>query len=155
MSTKRVRRIKAFARRFAKAAGLVLPLVLLFQITIPGAALCLQASGRVSVEGYVNGLCTYAFAATYQSDGDDLHSLECANKAHRLECVDIPLSGKRTEKKAQAQNDIDAQVLAHALAVTVAYAAPRPPVIAERIPIPPGRLKSETKALIKSTVLVC
>lgn len=155
MRTKRVRRIKAFVRKLAGAAKLALPLVLLFQITIPGAALCLQANGGVSVESYVNGLCTYALAAAYQPEGDNLHSLECTNKVHRLECIDIPLSEKRTEKKAHAQNDLDVQISAYTLAVTVAYAAPRPPVIAERIPIFPGHLKSETKALIKSTVLVC
>lgn len=155
MRTKRTKRIKAFLKNLTGAAKLALVLVLLLRITIPGAALCLQDNGGVSVESYVNGLCTYSLAAAYQPEDDNFSSIECANKTHRFECVDIPLSEKLKEKKADTQNDLDAQMSAHTLAVTVAYAAPRPPVSTEKIPIPSGRSKAETKALIKSTVLVC
>lgn len=154
MRTKRVRRIKAFARRFAGAARLVLPLVLLFQITVPGAALCLEADGGASVERYVNGLCADSVASLHGQD-ETLHSAECGHDAHCVECMDIPLSEKLTGKKAHGQNDADMQMAAHALAVTIAYAAPRPPAPVVTTSMPSGRAKAETEALIKSAVLVC
>jgi hypothetical protein len=86
---------------------------------------------------------------------ETFHSAECGHDAHCVECVDIPLSEKLTGKKAHMQNDADAQMAAHMLAVTIAYAAPRPPALTGIIPLPSGRTKAETKALIKSTVLVC
>lgn len=157
MKMKRVRRIKALIRRFAGAAKLLLPLVLLFQITVPGAALCLEADGGASVESYINGLCADSVASLHEheDEGSTFHSEECAHDAHCVECVDIPLSEKLTGKKAHTQNDADAQISTYTLAVTVAYAPPRPPVLTGIIPTPSGRSKAETKALIKSTVLVC
>lgn len=157
MRTKRMRRLKAFMRRVAGAAKLALPLVLLFQITVPGAALCLEADGGASVESYVNGLCADSVAALHDHDEahETFHSAECGHDAHCVECVDIPLSEKLTGKKAHTQNDADAQMSAHMLAVTVAYTAPHPPVFTGLISIPSGHLKAETKAVIKSTVLVC
>ena len=156
MRTKRVRRLKAFIRRFAGATKFVL-LVLLFQITVPGAVLCLETNGGASVESDVNGLCANSMATLHDHDEshEALHSAECGHDAHCVECVDIPLSEKLTGQKAHIQNDADAQMSAHMLAVTVAYAAPRPTVVIERVPIPSGRTKAETKAVIKSTVLVC
>ena len=144
-------------RKFAGAAKLVLPLVLLFQITVPGAALCLEADGGASVESYVNGLCADSVAALHDHEEahETFHSAECAHDAHCVECVDIPLSEKLTGKKAHTQNDADAQMAAHVLAVTIAHAAPRPPALTGIIPMPSVRAKAETKALIKSTVLVC
>lgn len=157
MTMKRTKRIKAFVRRFAGAAKLVLPLVLLFQITVPGAALCLEADGGASVENYVNGLCADSVAALHEpgESHETLHSAECGHEEHCVECVDIPILEKLTGKKAHGQNDADAQIAAHMLAVTIAHAAPRPPALTRIIPIPSGHQKAETKALIKSTVLVC
>lgn len=157
MRMKRTKQIKAFVKRLAGAARLVLPLVLLFQITVPGAALCLEADGGASVENYVNGLCADSAAALHgtEESHETFHSLECGHEAHCIECVDIPLSEKLTGKKAHGQNDADMQMAAQMLAVTITYAAPRPPALTGIIPIPSGRQKAETKALIKSTVLVC
>jgi hypothetical protein len=153
MRMKRTKRIRAFIRRFSGAAKLVL----LFQITVPGAALCLEADGGASVENYVNGLCADSAAALHgtEESHETFHSLECGHEAHCVECVDIPLSEKLTGKKAHGQNDADAQISAHMLAVTITYAAPRPPALTGVIPIPSGHPKAKTKAFIKSTVLVC
>ncbi len=155
MRKKRTRYSKSFLKGFTSAAGLAMALVLLLRITVPGAALCLQDNGGVSIEGYANGLCTYSFAVAQTPDVDNLHSFECSDKTHRLECTDIPLSGKLTEKKPHTQSAIDMQISVHALAVTIAYAAPRPPLLTSINPRLSGHHKAETKALIKSTVLVC
>jgi len=154
---KKTKRIKTFVRRFAGAARLLLPLVLLFQITVPGAALCLEADGGASVENYVNGLCADSVAALHATEEslETFQSLECGQEAHCIECVDIPLSEKLTGKKAHDQNDADMQMAAQMLAVATTYAAPRPPASTGIMPIPSGHQKAETMALIKSTVLVC
>lgn len=144
-------------KRLAGTAKLVLPLVLLFQITVPGAALCLEADGGASVESYINGLCADSVAALHdhEESHETFHSAECGHDAHCVECVDIPLSEKLTGKKAHTQNDVDMQMAANTLAVMISYAAPRPPALTGIIPIPTAHSRAETKALIKSTVLVC
>lgn len=147
-----MKRLKSFPFGLASALKLALPLLLIFQIAMPGAALCIEPGGMATVEEYANGLCGESFE---ESREESIHSLECAHESHCGECIDIPLPEASSGKSALGQSDADGALLSHALAVTVMPVHPRPLSLYHRSQFPSEAHHEILPLLVKTTVLVC
>lgn len=99
-------RIRTFCR-------LMLPLILLLQLSLPGVALCLEQDGNVELETYANGAC-------YEKNSGAtavIHSFEGTGSEHCGSCIDIPTTDKNSEYKAVSLNDLTPEIDLHSFAV--------------------------------------
>jgi len=99
--------------------SLVIPLILLLQISLPGVAICLGSDGHAALESYSEGLCN-EMTSKSESQHNSTLSLQSANSLnsrHCGSCIDIPISDDNTENKVMPSNDLMSEIDIHSLAV--------------------------------------
>ena len=148
------RKIDEFAIRFSKPT---LALLLMVQISIPGAALCLKADGKASVENYSNGACAESFKNINRecSTEDSPNTENYTRESHCGQCLDIPVSERVMGKNVLSQNDLDSEVGMHIFAAYVLPVSPYPQTShkAAVTEVPPNI--SASSVFIQTTILIC
>lgn len=99
--------------RIRTFCSLMLPLILLLQLSLPGVALCLEQDGNVELETYANGTCYEKNSGTPAV----IHSFEGTGSEHCGSCIDIPTTDKNSEYKAVSTNELMPGIDLHSYAV--------------------------------------
>lgn len=112
--------IQKFNRSHTRTyCSIVLPLILLLQISLPGVALCIGYDGHTALESYSDGLCNESNLYTESQNDSDyyLENHNPTNDQHCGSCIDIPISDKNTEYKVISSNDLMPEIDIHQFAV--------------------------------------
>lgn len=96
-----------------RVSGLTLVLILILQLYVPGAALCLEADGNAAIEYYSGGNCADAIAETVSTALS--YSGEDGGDDHCGPCIDIPVAERASDNNILAGNEIEADITQHSL----------------------------------------
>lgn len=135
----------------------VLPLILVFQLSLPGIALCFGINGHVALENYSDGQCNEMISVSASRNPSifSLHNLNNSNSQHCGPCVDIRISDDNSENKLISSKGLIPEIDIHAF---VAYVLPLS--IFEETPIKKTLIKESPKAhptldSLQATILIC
>lgn len=98
--------------------NILIPLLLLFQTTLPGIVLCFGTDGHIALENENVGYCCSSAAISMNTQKSDLKTAGYSETAHCGDCTDIGISKSRSEKKAVSSTELESNIGMHAL---VAY----------------------------------
>lgn len=142
--------IKSFCSYF-------LPLILVFQLSLPGIALCFGINGHVALENYSDGLCNEVIteSASRNPSKFSTQNIDDSNNQHCGPCVDIRISDDNSEIKLTSSKGLIPEIDIYAF---VAYVLSSP--MLEETSIKKTLIQESPKTLpsldsLLTTILIC
>ncbi len=131
----------------------LLAFLLILQVYIPGAALCLEADGNAAIEYYSGGNCADAIAVTVS---DELsYSRENSGDEHCGACIDVPVTERASYNNVFAGNEIEADIVVHSLPAYTLTSFPYHPQPDNKAFFHESGEFSPLPVSLKNTVLTC
>lgn len=107
--------------------NILIPLLLLFQITLPGIVLCFGLDGHIALENKNVGNCCGSILVSMNTQQSDLKTAGYSETTHCGDCTDIRISQNSSEKKVVSSNELESRIGIYAF---VAYVL-SPPMFEE------------------------
>ncbi|MEW6144119.1 MAG: hypothetical protein AB1598_03765 [Thermodesulfobacteriota bacterium] len=99
--------------------NILIPLLLLFQITLPGIVLCFGADGHIALENKNVGYCCGSISISMNTQQSDLKTIGYSESTHCGDCTDIRISENSSGKKVVSSNELESHIGIYAFVVYV------------------------------------
>ncbi len=133
----------------------LIPLLLLFQITLPGVVLCIEADGQIVLESSNAESCSDYVSYSNHNQDSYIESINYAEYGHCGECIDIRISESSSEKKAISSKNFNPGIDIYAFAAYVLSPFRFHDVSSQRFIIQESPPNNTFLDSLQTTVIIC
>jgi hypothetical protein len=143
-------------QRKSRVSILILAFTLMMQLYAPGAALCLEADGNASIEGYLSGSCADTIPA--RDSGTAAPSPLISGEypgGHCGPCLDIPLAESISKRDTHSGCNAGSDMPAQASAAYILPYNPYPQTRLEKEFTEAAPRRNALPGFIRTVILIC